>query len=81
MLMQSLRRRILSETLELQIVRWLLVGCALFIPGYGFLKMVPLELAPKQWFLGLGIIIALVLQCVILLALTELRIERNRKGA
>jgi len=76
-----LKRKVVSETWELQIVRWMLVVCAVFIPGYGFCKMAPLELTPKQWLLGLAVIIALVLQCVILVALIELRIDRKRKSA
>lgn len=81
MISQTLERRVVSETLELQIVRWMLVVCAVLIPGYGFCKMAVLELTPAQWLLGLGVIIALVLQCMILVALIELRIDHKRKSA
>ena len=81
MISQTLKNNVVSETLELQIVRWMLVVCAIFIPGYGFCKMAALELTPAQWLLGLGVIVALVLQCMILVALVELRIDRKRKAA
>ena len=80
MISQTLERKVVSETLELHIVRWMLVVCAIFIPGYGFCKMAALELTPAQWLLGLGVIVALVLQCMILVALVELRIDRKRKA-
>ena len=81
MISQTLKNNVVSETLELQIVRWMLVVCAIFIPGYGFCKMAALKLTPAQWLLGLGVIVALVLQCMILVALVELRIDRKRKAA
>jgi hypothetical protein len=81
MIIQMFKRRIVSETLELQIVQWMIMVCVVLIPGYGFCKMAPLELTPTQWLLGFAIIIALVLQCMILTALIELRIDLKRKAA
>ncbi len=73
MISEVLKRWVLPESLMLQVARYVILICAVLIPGYGFLKMAPLHLTDAQWLLGLGIIIGLDLQCMILTALVDLR--------
>jgi hypothetical protein len=72
MMLQMLKRRIIPVAVELESLRWMIVMDAVLIPGYGFCKMAALGLTPTQCLLGLGVIMALVLQCIVLLALIEL---------
>jgi hypothetical protein len=73
MISQVLKCRVLPENLMLQVARYVIFVCAILIPGYGFIKMAPLHLTEAQWLLGLGIIVGLDLQCMILTALIDLR--------
>ncbi len=73
MISQVLKRRVVPESLMLQVARYAILIFAVLIPGYGFLKMAPLHLTEAQWLLGLGVLLGLELQCMILTALIELR--------
>ena len=73
---QFLKRRIVSENVELRVAQALIFVGADLMVGYAFVKMAGLQLTEAQWLLGLAIVIALALQCVMLAALIDLR----RKG-
>jgi len=70
------KRRIVCENVELLVMRAIVLASAVLIVGYAFIKMAMLHLTEAQWLLGLAIVIALVLQCMILAALIDLK----RKG-
>jgi hypothetical protein len=48
-------------------------ACAVLIVGYAFIKMAALQLTDAQRLLGLAIVTALVLHCMILSALIDLK--------
>jgi len=81
MISQVLKCRVLPESLMLQVARFVILICAVLIPGYGFVKVAPLHLTESQWLLGLGIIIGLELQCMIPTALIDLRHKRGEPTA
>jgi hypothetical protein len=76
MISQVLKCRIVSAKVELLVVQAVILASAVLIVGYAFIKMAMLHLTEAQWLLGLAIVIALVLQCMILAALIDLK----RKG-
>lgn len=73
MITQTLKRTVAPEGLTLQVAQAVVMFCAVLIPGYGFYKMASLGLTAVQWLLGLAIVVGLVLQCMILYALIDLR--------
>ena len=76
MISRFLKRRIVSEYVEFLVMQVIVFASAVLIVGYAFIKMAMLHLTEAQWLLGLAIVIALVLQCMILAALIDLK----RKG-
>jgi len=70
---QILKRRIAPENLMLQVAQTVVMFCAVLIPGYGFYKMASLGLTEAQCLLGLAIVVALVLQCMILYAVIDIK--------
>jgi hypothetical protein len=76
MISRFLKRRIVSENVELLVMQAIVLASAVLIVGYAFIKMAMLHLTEAQWLFGLAIVIALVLQCMILAALIDLK----RKG-
>jgi hypothetical protein len=73
MITQTLKRAFAPEGLTLPVAQAVVMFCAVLIPGYGFYKMASLGLTEAQWLLGLAIVVALVLQCLILYALIDLK--------
>jgi hypothetical protein len=76
MISQVLERRLMPERVELRIAQAVVFAGAVLIVGYAFIKMAALHLTEGQWLLGLAIVTGLVLQCMILAALIDLK----RKG-
>ena len=73
MMAQILKQKVAPEGLLLPLARAVIVFCVALIPGYGFYKMASLGLTETQWLLGLAIVAALDLQCMILYALIDLK--------
>jgi hypothetical protein len=76
MIGRVLERRLMPERVELRIAQAVVFAGAVLIVGYAFIKMAALHLTDAQWLLGLAVVTGLVLQCMILATLIDLK----RKG-
>ena len=72
-----LQRRLLSERAGLLVSQAVIFVGAVLIVGFAFIKMAALGLSEVQWLMGLAIVTGLVLQCLILVALIDLRRSRD----
>lgn len=77
MLNYFLQRRLLSERAGLLVSQAVIFAGAVLIVGFAFIKMAALGLSEVQWLTGLAIVTGLVLQCLILVALIDLRRSRD----
>jgi hypothetical protein len=73
MISQVLERRLISEKVALLIAQAVVFTCAVLIVGFAFIKMATLHLTEAEWLIGLAIVAALVLQCMSLVALIDLK--------
>ena len=73
MIAQVLKQKIVPDHVAIPFAQTVVRFCAILIPGYGFYKMASLGLTEAQWLLGLAVIIALDLQCMILDAIIDLK--------
>jgi len=73
MVSRVLQCRLVSEKVALLAAQAVVFGCAVLIVGYAFIKIAMLQLTEAQWLVGLAIVAALVLQCMILAALIDLK--------
>ena len=73
MISHVLERRLISEKVGLLIAQALVFASAVLIVGFAFIKMATLHLTETEWLMGLAIVAALVLQCMILVALIDLK--------
>jgi hypothetical protein len=73
MISQVLERRLISEKVSLLIAQAVVFACAVLIVGFAFIKLATLHLTEVEWLMGLAIVAALVLQCMILVALINLK--------
>jgi protein-S-isoprenylcysteine O-methyltransferase Ste14 len=81
MIQQLLQRRIIPEKVWLLIAQAVVLACAVLIVGYAFIRMALLNLTEPQWLIGLAIVTALVLQCMILAALIDLKRKMLEPGS